>query len=434
MIGGSDTDVDKKLSTPESEAMAGAVLKKYRGKRRLAGRVLDCFLKPLALLSKSRPQSGLDRIRTILVFEPGSLGDIIMLSPFLRGLRARFPDARLSVLCRAGESNQNKSYAAINASGVETLLLQQGLADELIPIRVPWLVDVSVGKKYNPFSLRWPAFLWRLSRLRRRHFDLAFPGGRSDIRYNLALWFTGAQRRVGYGFGGGGGLLTDVVSADLSRPHQSDLSLQLLEYLGIPSNRDAFRLTLSREDRDFGRAFLAEHAIQKDDLLVGIHAGSRVPTRQWGRERFQELAEILSTQFGAKILWFSEPGDSAAPSRAGIIPASFPLRQFLSIVSECQFLICNESGPMHLAASVGIPVVAVFGSGFPEWFRPLGEDHRIVIRRDIWCRPCGDRCIHPEPYCLRLIPVEPVMKEVAGMIADLRRTPITAELKLHGLG
>ena len=247
----------------------------------------------------------------ILVFEPGSLGDLVMLIPFLRSLRAGFPNAKLSLVCRTSESKKGQSYASISQAGIETLLVDQGFVEELIPMPVPWLVDVSIRKKYNPFSLNWPKFLWRLRQLNSRNFDLAFSGGRSDIRYNLALWFTGAKRRVGYGYAGGGFLLTDVAVPDLARPHQTDLSLQLIEHLGIPSLRDGQLVNLSSKDHDFSLNFLKEYGIATDDLVVGVHPGSRVPTRQWGEERFLEVAGKLAESYGAKVFWFAEPESPA---------------------------------------------------------------------------------------------------------------------------
>jgi len=414
------------LTAEEGESAAAAIFKRYWGKRRLAVRILEAFLKPLVWLSKTKAIPSLEEVERILVFEPGSLGDLVMLMPFLRSLRAGFPKAKLSLLCRSSGREKSQVYASISQAGIETLLLDQGYVEELIPVPVPWLLDVSIWKKYNPFSLNWPKFLWRLRQLNRRNFDLAFPGGRSDIRYNLALWFTGAKRRVGYGYAGGGFLLTDVVVPDTARPHQTELSLQLSEYLGIPSLRDGQLVSLSSKDHDFSLNFLKEYGIASDDLVVGVHPGSRVPTRQWGEERFLEIAEKLAENYGAKVVWFAEPESPAiAHSSRNIISISLPLREFLAVLSRCRFLVCNESGPMHMAAAVGVPVVSVFGSGFPEWFRPLGEGHRIVIRRDVWCRPCADRCIFKEPYCLKLIPVEEVMhaademlRAVAGIYAS----------------
>jgi ADP-heptose:LPS heptosyltransferase len=406
-----------RLTAEERESAAAAIFKRYLGKRRLAIRILEAFLKPLVWMSKTQANPSLDEVERILVFEPGSLGDLVMLTPFLRSLRAGFPKAKLSLLCRTSGLKEGQSYASISQAGIETLLLDQGFVEELIPVPVPWLVDVSIWKKYSPFSLNWPKFLWRLRQLNSRNFDLAFSGGRSDFRYNLALWFTGAKRRVGYGYAGGSFLLTDVVVPDTARPHQTELSLQLIEHLGIAILKDGQLVNLSSRDDAFSLKFLKERGIASDDLVVGVHPGSRVPTRQWGEERFREVAGQLAETYGAKVVWFAEPNHSAVPHSSGnIISISLPLREFLAVLSRCRFLVCNESGPMHMAAAVGVPVVSVFGSGFPEWFRPLGEGHRIVIRRDVWCRPCADRCIFKEPYCLRLIPVEQVMHAVEEML------------------
>lgn len=414
------------LKADQSESAAAAMFKRCQGKRRLAVRIFELILLPLMWFSKPKVTPNLDEVERILVFEPGSLGDMVMLMPFLRSLRARFSRAKLALVCRASQAS-GRNYASIDSASIETLLVSQGFVDELIPIPVPWLVDVSVWKKYNPFSLRWPKFLWRLHQLVNRNFDLAFSGGRSDIRYNLALWFTGAKQRVGYGYAGGGFLLTDVVVPDMARPHQTDLSLQLIEHLGIPIIKAAKLVSLSSREDAFSMKFLEDHGIADDDLVIGVHPGSRVPTRQWGEDRFREVAAQLAENYGAKVIWFAEPNSSAVPvSGRNIISISVPLREFLAVLSRCRFLVCNESGPMHLAAAVGIPVVSVFGSGFPEWFRPLGDGHRIVIRRDVWCRPCADRCIFKEPHCLRLIPVEQVMQEVDNALKDLTLKSVRA--------
>src|ERR1700682_3065741 len=97
-----DAGANSRMSDSHSGAAAAALFKKYKGKRRLAARLLEIAFKPFVLLSKSKTAPDLDKVRNILVFEPGSLGDIVMLAPFLRSLRARFPQAYLSVLCRSG--------------------------------------------------------------------------------------------------------------------------------------------------------------------------------------------------------------------------------------------------------------------------------------------------------------------------------------------
>jgi ADP-heptose:LPS heptosyltransferase len=409
------------------EAVAAAIFKKYWGKRRLAVRALEVFLRPLAWFSQSGPQHGLDQAERILVFEPGSLGDMVMLIPFLKSLRARFPQARISLLCRTG-GKKGQNYASLDHASVKTLLLDQGCIDETIPVAVPWLVDVSPWKKYNPISLHWLRFVWKLLRLRRQRFDLAFPSGRSDIRYNLVLWLTGARRRVGYGYAGGGFLLTDIAVPDIARPHQTDVCLQLLEHLGIPAIRGGRYLKLSSDDEMFSANFLNGHNIKPDDLVIGIHAGARTASRTWGQERFRQVAEQLTEEFGAKVIWFGDPVDcNGGAFGRNIVPVSLPLREFLAVLARCSFVVCNDSGPMHMAGALGVPVVAIFGSTFPEWFCPPGENHRVVVRRDMPCRPCGDRCLFDEPYCLRLIPVEQVMHAVEETFRSMAGSYISAE-------
>jgi len=407
------------FTATQRESAAAVIFKKYWGKRRLAVRALEFFLRPLAWFSPPAPKTSLDDVERILVFEPGSLGDMVMLLPFLKSLRMRFPAAHLALLSRAGASN-GRGYASLDYASVKTLLLDRGLVDELIPVAVPWLMHVSPWRKYNPFSLAWPRFVLALLRLRWRTFDLAFSSGRTDIRYNLVLWLAGAKRRVGYAYAGAGFLLTDVAVPDISRPHQTEVCLQLLEYMGIPAIRSGGFLTLSAKEEAESLHFLKEHGVGADDLVVGIHAGSRVASRAWGQERFLEVARRLAGEFGVKVIWFADPVDPGGEALGrNIVSASFPLGQFLAVLARCSFLICNDSGPMHMAGDLGVPVVAVFGSTFPEWFLPPGEHHRFVVRRDMPCRPCGDRCVLDEPYCLRLISVNEVMRAVERTLEDV---------------
>lgn len=405
----------------DQDGAAAALFKKVNGARRVAVRLVDECLRLALGRSKPTRAASSKAVQRILVFEPGSLGDITMLLPFLQSLRKGLPRATISLVCRAAPGKRDKSYARINPSSIETLVLRQGFADELIPVIVPWVRAATSWRQHNPFSLGWLTFGRQLYRLRRRQFDLGIGGGRSDIRYNLALWLAGAKRRVGYGYAGGSSLLTEVVAPDMSRPHQSDLPLRLLEHLGIPSARGGKVLTVSPAERKAALRFLWDHGIKPGEFVVGIHPGSRVLARTWGEEGFREVARQLVRNFDVKVIWFAEPADKTAPlSEPNVISAALPLPEFLAVLSACNFLVCNDSGPMHMSGALGVPVVAIFGSTFPEWFRPPGPLHRVVTRRDVPCRPCGDRCLYDQPYCLRLIPVEQVMTEVRAMMDSLQ--------------
>ena len=400
------------------EQAALAVHWKYGKGHRLVMRGLELLMRPLVWLLRTEPAPPLDQVQRILVLEQGHLGDIVQLTPFLQNLRRRFPNAHIAVLGRPGLKN---------------LLEVQNLANELIPIQLPWSQLLPRWRAYNPFSLLVLKFFRDILRLRSRHFDLSFVSNLGDIRSNFALFLAGAQRRVAYGFAGGGVLLTDVAAPDLSRMHRSDVSLRLLEQIGIPVIPSEKLLSLAPDDAEFGREFLLRNGIEESDLVVGIHAGAGYPIKEWGEDRFRELADKIVSELGAKVIWFSDPGKpspSLVGDNAGIVCASLPLRQFLAVLSCCHAFVGNDSGPMHMAAGLGVRVVAIFGPELPEWFGPMGAGHEIVIRKGMWCRPCWRKCRFAEHYCLRLISVEEVMQAVHNVVGRLARQENVAEARL----
>jgi heptosyltransferase-2 len=146
--------------------------------------------------------------------------------------------------------------------------------------------------------------------------------------------------------------------------------------------------------------------------------------RRWGNERFAEVARHILRENDAHILWFSDPGiPSDAPRLERCHVVSLEFRSFLPVLSLCRLLICNDSGPMHLAGLLGVPVVAVFGPQKPEWFGPRGTRDHVVIQPEFWCRPCFDYCIFGEPHCLRTITPGQVIASVREVIPELRAEP-----------
>jgi lipopolysaccharide heptosyltransferase II len=361
------------------------------------------FVLPLLPQPKKRRDAGA-LPSSILVVEFWNLGDLAIVVPFLKNLRRNYPEARVSLLVNAG---------------LISFLEGQGLVDEFIPLRVPWVQHHSRWKKYKPFSRDWISFARTLQAVRKRKFDWAI-SGRMDLRDNFLLWLSGAARRIGYGLGGGGFLLTDCVTPDVSRTHRADVWLHLLEAIGKPANRDLSGMQLSGDELASAQLFLQEKGIPLDAFLIGVHPGARLAVRRWGDQRFAEVAQHLLTESDAHILWFSDPGNpSVAPPLERCHAVSLEFRSFLAVLSRCRILICNDSAPMHIANLLGVPVVAVFGPQKPEWFGPRGPKDRVVIRPEFWCRPCSDYCIFDQPYCLRTIGVEQVVEETVDTLKSI---------------
>lgn len=376
-----------------TESMARESLLRMTWRKWSFVRVFEVVLRLLRPILPSPQKESLEPPASIVVLEFWNLGDLAILVPFLNNLRRAFPRARISLLI-------NEAF--------KSFLDGHGIVDELIPVKAPWAQRFHRWHKYSPFSFDWISLARNLLTLRQRRFDWAI-SGRMDVRDNLILWLIGARRRIGYGFAGGGAFLTDRVVPDLSLLHRADTWLHLLEAVNVRVDRKLGHLQLRPSEAASARSYLVNGGIPSDAFLIGIHPGARIATRRWGDDRFAEVARRLLQETDAHILWFSEPGTlSRGPALERCHTVSESFRPFLSLLSRCHILICNDSAPMHLANLLCVPVVAVFGPQRPEWYGPRGPQDRVVIRPEFSCRPCWDYCVFDQPYCLRAISVDEV--------------------------
>lgn len=317
-----------------------------------------------------------ESVRRILVIELWLLGDVVLMTPMLRALRERFPGAEITVLA--------KPHA-------EELLRESGLADKIITFDFPWTAKAD---KYKPS--RYDRRLVRdlIRRLRGENFDLAIDG-RMDARSSALAYATGAPTRIGYDFGGGGFLLTHALRASPDDHHRAHDWLKLLEPLddgrwndGAPTTaaelgkRYAPRLTVSLAERADAERRLRSFGIQDGELIVGIHPGASRPQGRWPLEHFAWVAESLTSRYAARCIIFLDPAGhgESMPLRSEAYFVRASLREMMALMTCCDVFICNDSGPMHIADALGVPVVGIFTTGNPVWHRPFGEQQLFVGR------------------------------------------------------
>ena len=297
----------------------------------------------------------------ILVVELWNIGDVILTMPFLAQLRVIFPNAETTLLARP--------YAA-------EILAGTGLVDHFIAADLTWKRE---NRRFNPFVYDWGELRRVAGALRERKFDLAFQC-RPYVREYVLLAASGARRKVGWQRRGWDRTLTDPISFDDSDIQKKDAWLRLLGPFGGPRRMEMPRLQVTRDEQAWAEGYLAQHGASSS-MLVAIHPGASIPEKRWPIERFEDVARDLVGRPGVQVLAFAEPegyGDALGQIE-GVIPAKVGLRQMIALLERCSLLICNDSGPMHIAAALGVPTVAVFGSGIDRQFAPLGAQHESVI-------------------------------------------------------
>ena len=311
-------------------------------------------------------------IQKILVLELWHMGDVILATPVLQALRSMFPAARITLLA--------KEHA-------RELLSESGLVDNIVTFDFPW---TAMNGKYSPSRYDRAAISDVVRKLRDQHFDVSLDC-RMDLRSNILTQSIGAKRRIGYDFGGGAFLLTDALPVPPADQHKVDDWMTLLQPL-----RESARGTLGALPEPLLRVteteisdaskLLKASDISEDDTVVGIHPGGSHDAKRWSVDNFAEVGRALSERHGVKLLVFVDPEGQGSDMQAGndALFVRTTIREMMALFTRCDLVLCNDSGPMHAAAALGTPVVAIFRTGSPRAYGPRGVNHTVVGEGAPW--------------------------------------------------
>ena len=341
------------------------------------------------------------------VLAPSWIGDTAMAAPFLASLRAAFPEARIEAVATPWTA---------------------GLLE-----RFPWLDAVHrVGGEGSRWAGAWS--------LRRR-----LGGGSAEAVWLLANSFRsallgrwiGGRRLIGYATDGRGWLLTRAVAPppESPPPHLVDYYLGILEGAGVrPSVREV-RLPVQEEDARAAEDLLAEVGGADARPLVGLHPGAFFgESKTWPAGEFARLARRLAREAGARVVVLGGAGESEmaakvcreAEGAAASLAGRDNLRILPALLGRLDALVAGDTGPLHVAALVGTPTVALFGPTDPRRTAPRGAPHR-VIRRELECSPCFERaCPLGHHRCMNDIGADEVAAEVVSLLSA-RSGPVRGE-------
>ncbi len=285
-------------------------------------------------------------------------------------------------------------------------------------------------------SLSFAAMAKRARGWRGRRYDLAinFEG---DIRSNVLIGLSGARRRVGFGMAGGGAMLTDCVPFDPTvhtRSNALRLAERAFDLLG--GSREAFRpnpggtrLRIPDDARARAASLLAGTA--DGAVIVVVHAGGGREIKQWNLDRFADVANRLAASRGATIVLSGDAGDRPLVDavKAEIHPSvrcvdlvgRADLVTLAAVLDAADLLVTGDTGPMHLASALDVPLVAVFGPSDPVRWGPSSTRSRVV-RVSLPCSPCNrirrppERCRGHVPDCLAAVSAGAVYDAAADLL------------------
>ena len=339
--------------------------------------------------------------RRILLIKPSSLGDIVHAMPACAAIRRAYPKARLTWLVK-------RQWA--------------GLVERIEGVDLVW-----------PVESTFKGWLSQVPALRKERFDLVLDL-QGLFRSAAIGWLSGSPLLVGFTNGREGSpwFYSRRVPVPQSDMHAVDRYLLVAKAVGaVESGAPEFRFRIPHTDYEEVDRLLSRSGVPSGTSWVAMNVSARWPTKRWPAASFAEVADRLQQEGCGAVVLIGGPDeradvtaisgmmktpavDLAGATTVGLLPA---------LLSRAALLITNDSGPMHIAAAIGTPVVALFGPTSAARTGPYGVGHDVLTGKAP-CSPCFSRTCHNTlPLeCLRTVSPQQVLAAARAQLS-LRVTP-----------
>ena len=339
------------------------------------------------------------RPKSILIVKLSAIGDVVHTLPLLEVLRKNFPEARIDWVVEEeasriidGHNDIDHVIVSHRKSWQKSLLKPGGRSSVLRDIRE------------------------FLRKLRSQEYDLIIDV-QGLFKSGILTGLSKGRRKIGFTGGreGSSFFLTEPPHFFDYNLHALDRYLKAAEYLDCRCDSWKGDIPIRPSDKRVVEQLLSENRLDNERLLA-INPMARWKTKLWEPARFARLADMIAKESSARVIFTGGPQDRAVVDEIVAQMESSPvnltgrtsLKALAHLYSRCRLLITTDTGPMHIAAAMGTPVVALFGPTAPWRTGPYGKTH-VVIREDMECSPCfKKRCAHLT--CMKSIRVEKVFE------------------------
>lgn len=350
---------------------------------------------------------------TVLLVQWDHLGDGLLTTAMLPALRAQYPEASLEVLAAPWNREVFENAPEVNRVHVSHVnrFARGGW------LRLGWLAGI----------------LWWGLTLRRRQIDLAIDV-RGELPMALLLWLSGARRRLGWGCGGGGFLLTDIAPWEPDRP-EVESRRALLRTIGIDPASLRVPDRPSFHPAEAARKAVAERRPWSDTAgpRVVIHVGAGTAAKTYPAERWREVIGRLIVERNAQVVLVGSPADRATAGRilehrtwprVADWTGTLRLAETAALIEQADLFVGADSGPAHLAAAVNTPAVVLFSgtNRIGQWC-PWGPAV-TVVHSPVACSPCHRHvCPLADHPCMRNIRPDEIVRAAAAFLQEERTAP-----------
>lgn len=340
----------------------------------------------------------------ILVVKLSAIGDVIHTLPALNAIRSHFPDAHITWLVEEDAGSLVEGHEALDRV--------------LVSKRKRW----TRGLRSSSFFSTLSEIYRFIKALRDTDYDMILDF-QALLKSGVLIALARGQRKIGFGKGlehmeHSYIFLNERIPAVDMEIHALSRGMMFIEALGIPSNTVEYKLPVSSHDHEKVDDLMRAYGMLGAKPLIAINPVAKWETKLWTNKKFSQLADLLIDRYDAKIVFTGGPDDrppiqdimAAMKGQAVNLAGLTTLKMLAALYQKMVFVVSTDTGPMHMAAAVGTPVVALFGPTAPWRTGPFGSGHQIV-RGGPECSPCFKReCKAID--CMELISVQQVIDAI----------------------
>ena len=335
-----------------------------------------------------------DEIKQILCIKPRGIGDIVLSTIIIENLISFFPEVKIDYLTESFAKDAVENNPLIN----KVLTMER----TEFPLKVAYRIR---KEKYNLILDLW-----------------------SNPRSAQITFLAGVKYRVGFGYRGRKYAYNILATSERGVHHSAEHNLELLNALSIPIKSKNIHFYVSQEDDNFGKEFIKEN-FPANIYIIGIIPSGGWQSKRCDAAKWVEICNAISGKFKSKFLILWGPGDEHdadyikkhLTELCELAPET-SVKRMSGLIKNCDLIIANDSGPMHISAAIGTPTLGLFGPTDPKSHKPYSENSDYVINENLFCRVCNlQDCIYNHE-CFKDLSLDIILEKVSTLLEKRKKT------------
>ena len=329
-----------------------------------------------------------DKIKKILCIKPRGIGDIVLSTIILDNLKSYFPDVKIDYLTETFAKDAVEDNPAVN--NVLTMERTE------FPLKVAWKIR---KEKYNLILDLW-----------------------SNPRSAQITFLSGVKYRVGYNYRGRRYAYNILATSERGAHHSAEHNLELLNAIEVPIVSKKISYYLKEENFIFGKEFI-KHNFSDDETIIGIIPSGGWQSKRCDASKWVDICSAISAKMKAKFLILWGPGDEKDANYLKnhledkcILSPETTVKQMAGLIKNCNVVIANDSGPMHISAALNVPTLGLFGPTNPLGHGPYSDKSDYIIRKDLFCINCNKQNCPYHHECFIDMPVQDIVSKVETLL------------------